>query len=555
MPSEPIALADAAVPAGRVGEAGRARRVSVRAGTVLAFGLVIVLLVVPNELGRLSPAAFLRVPIDGLVALAVVLVLPPRARRVAVVVIGAVLGLLGVVKAVSLGFSAVLDRPFEPALDWPFLVAGADYVGQSYGDALMWAAVAGAIGLAVGVLALVTAAFRRVARLAVTRRAGAARTLTVLAAAWLALALAGTQLVPGVPVAAHDAYDQVDLLGRGTRDGQTFAEQLSTDAFRGMPAAEALAGLRGKDVIVAFVESYGKVALADPELSPQVGAVLDAGYDRLRGAGYAARSAWLTSPTTGGGSWLAQSTLLSGLWVTNQQRYRTLLASDRLTLPGLFAQAGWRTVAVMPATTTAWPEGAVYGYDQVYTAPDLGYAGPRYSFATMPDQYTLHTFQQRERPPGHLPVMAVIPLISSHSPWEPVPRLLGWDAVGDGSVYAAASGSDDPAEIVEQRDRSRVRQAYANAIAYSLETLISYVQTYGGDDLVLVFLGDHQPSPSVTGQLASRDAPVTILARDPAMLDRVAGWSWQDGLRPGSDAPVWRMDAFRDRFLTAFGPR
>jgi hypothetical protein len=151
--------------------------------------------------------------------------------------------------------------------------------------------------------------------------------------------------------------------------------------------------------------------------------------------------------------------------------------------------------------------------------------------------------------------MAVIPLISSHSPWEPVPRLLGWDAVGDGSVYAAASGSDDPAEIVEQRDRSRVRQAYANAIAYSLQTLISYVDTYGGDDLVLVFLGDHQPSPSVTGQLASRDAPVTILAKDPAMLDRVAGWSWQDGLRPGPDAPVWRMDAFRDRFLTAFGPR
>jgi hypothetical protein len=418
----------------------------------------------------------------------------------------------------------------------------------------MWAAAAGAVLLAVGVLTLVTVAFRKVARLAVAHRARAAAALTALAAAWLALALAGTQLVPGVPVAARDAYDQAFQLRRGAWDEEAFARQLSTDAFRGVPAAEALSGLRGKDVIVAFVESYGKVALADPELSPQVGAVLDAGYARLRAAGYAARSAWLTSPTTGGGSWLAQSTLLSGLWIDNQPRYTTLLASDRLTLPHLFAQAGWRTVAVMPATTTPWPEGAVYGYDQIYTAPDLGYAGPRYSFATMPDQYTLHTFQQRERPPGHLPVMAVIPLISSHSPWEPVPRMLGWDAVGDGSVYAAASGSDDPAEIVEKRDRTRVRGAYRNAIAYSLQALISYVETYGGDDLVLVFLGDHQPSPSVSGQGASRDAPVTILAKDTAMLDRVAGWAWQDGLRPGPDAPVWRMDAFRDRFLTAFGP-
>ncbi len=532
---------------------GRVRQILARTGLVLAFVFVFVLLVAPSELGRLSPAAFLRIPLDGLVALGVVLVLPPRGRRIAVVALGAVLGLLSIVKGISLGFSAVLDRPFEPVLDWPFLVAGADYVGQSYGGALMWAAVAAAILLAVGVLALVTVAFGRVARLAVAHRRPAASAVTALAAAWLALALAGAQLVPGVPVAAHDAYDQAHQLQRGAGDRQTFAEQLSTDAYRATPAGEARTALRGKDVVIAFIESYGKIALADPELSPQVGAVLDDGYARLRAAGYAARSAWLTSPTTGGGSWLAQSTLLSGLWVTNQQRYKTLLASDRLTLPRLFAQDGWRTVAVMPATTTAWPEGEVYGYDQVYTAGDLGYAGPRYSFATMPDQYTLYTFQQRERQPGHLPVMAVIPLISSHSPWEPVPRMLGWDAVGDGSVYAAASGSDDPAEIVEQRDRTRVRHAYRNAIAYSLNALISYIETYGGDDLVLVFLGDHQPSPSVTGQRASRDAPVTIVARDPALLDRVAAWSWQDGLRPGPDAPVWRMDAFRDRFLTAFG--
>ncbi|MDT7694495.1 MAG: hypothetical protein QOI75_3862, partial [Pseudonocardiales bacterium] len=38
-----------------------------------------------------------------------------------------------------------------------------------------------------------------------------------------------------------------------------------------------------------------------------------------------------------------------------------------------------------------------------------------------------------------------------------------------------------------------------------------------------------------------------------AVLDRISGWGWQDGLKPGPNAPVWRMDAFRDRFLTAFG--
>ena len=30
-------------------------------------------------------------------------------------------------------------------------------------------------------------------------------------------------------------------------------------------------------------------------------------------------------------------------------------------------------------------------------------------------------------------------------------------------------------------------------------------------------------------------------------------WGWQAGLRPNAGAPVWPMDAFRDRFLTAYG--
>jgi hypothetical protein len=99
----------------------------------------------------------------------------------------------------------------------------------------------------------------------------------------------------------------------------------------------------------------------------------------------------------------------------------------------------------------------------------------------------------------------------------------------------------------------RVRADYARAIAYSLESLISYIEKYGDDNLVLVFLGDHQPSTAVTGIRASRDVPITIVARDKAVLDRVSGWGWTEGLRPAPQAPVWRMDTFRDRFLTAFG--
>jgi hypothetical protein len=49
--------------------------------------------------------------------------------------------------------------------------------------------------------------------------------------------------------------------------------------------------------------------------------------------------------------------------------------------------------------------------------------------------------------------------------------------------------------------------------------------------------------------------PITIVAKDPAVLDRVSSWGWTDGLNPSPKAPVWPMDAFRDKFLGAYGPK
>jgi hypothetical protein len=133
-----------------------------------------------------------------------------------------------------------------------------------------------------------------------------------------------------------------------------------------------------------------------------------------------------------------------------------------------------------------------------------------------------------------------------------VPQLRDWDDLGDGTGYDAGVRATDAPPVVWQ-DTDRVRDGYRDSIGYSLNSLVSWVQKYGKDNLVLVFLGDHQPAPIITGDGASRDVPITIVAKDPAVLDRIAGWGWQDGLKPGPQAPVWRMDAFRDRFLSAFG--
>ena len=56
----------------------------------------------------------------------------------------------------------------------------------------------------------------------------------------------------------------------------------------------------------------------------------------------------------------------------------------------------------------------------------------------------------------------------------------------------------------------------------------------------------------VTGPDATHQVPISVVASDPAVLDRIDAWNWQDGLLPSPTAPVWPMDAFRDRFLDAF---
>ena len=343
--------------------------------TALAGLLVLVALVSPNELLLLRPAAFLRIPVEALVGVALLLVLPARPRRVAAVLGGIAVGLLTIIKILDIGFFSVLSRPFDPVLDWVLFPAAVDFVTKSFGRAGAIAAAVAAVVLAVALLVVMTLSVLRLARLVARHETGATRAVAVLGIAAVACAAFGVRVVPDTPAAAL-AYDRALQVRAGLYDQRAFASEAAVDVFRDTPGDQLLTALRGKDVVVAFVESYGRDAVEDPNFASRIGPVLDDGSRRLSAAGFGSRSAFLTSPTTGGGSWLAHATLLSGLWINNQQRYRNLVASDRLTLGGAFGRADWRTVGVMPGVTRAWPEGELYDYDQLYDARTIRYAGP-----------------------------------------------------------------------------------------------------------------------------------------------------------------------------------
>jgi hypothetical protein len=392
-------------------------------------------------------------------------------------------------------------------------------------------------------------------RLSDRARLGLASTAAL---AWVLALVTGLSVTASVPIAARStytyAYDRVRQARAGLKDEAAFRKEVQVDAYRNTPAEKMLTALRGKDVIFTFVESYGRSAVEAPGLAPGIDQILDNGTASLKASGFASASGWLTSPTYGGGSWLAHSTFESGLWINNQQRYRDLVSSDRMTLTSAFKKIGVHTVSVMPGTTEAWPEGKFYGYDTVWDSRNLGYHGPRFSWAPMPDQYTLKQLNKIEyQVPGRKPLMVEMPLVSSHTPWAPIPSYLpDWDQIGDGSIYTrmVADGTK-PGSLWS--DKKQVRQEYGKSIEYTLTTLINWVEKYGDRNLVMVFLGDHQASPIVSGDGASHDVPVAIVAHDPAVLQAINGWGWDPGLRPSTRAPVWPMSDFRDKFFSAFG--
>jgi len=542
-----------------VGDWRRRMRVAAAwATTVLAFLLVWFALVSPNELSRLTPGGFLRIPVEGLVIVAIAIVAPPRARPFVAIPIGVVLAMLAAVKILDMGFFAVLDRPFNPVTDWGYFGPAAGVLRDSVGRVWVDVAEIGAVLLAIALLVFLPLSVLRLTRLAARHRAGSARAITALSVVWILCAAFGFQVASRAPIASTSAaglaYDQVRSVRTAIRDQHKFPSTLAApDRFRYAPAKDLLTGLRGKDVVIVFVESYGRVAVQGSAFSPQVDDILNAGARKLRAAGFSSRSAFLTSPTFGGLSWLAHATLQSGLWIDNQQRYSQLVASDRVPLSFAFKRAGWRTVADVPSDESDWNWGSsFYRYDKVYDRRNVGYAGPTFSYAAMPDQYILSAFQRMElAKPNHVPVMAEIDLVSSHTPWAPLPQMVDWNKIGDGSVFDGMPAAGQSPHVV-WRDPQHVKAAYGQSIEYSLSALISFVQTFHDNNLVLVVLGDHQPATIVTGSGASHDVPITIISHDQNVMDRISSWGWQDGMLPSPQAPVWPMDTFRDRFLGAY---
>ena len=243
----------------------------------------------------------------------------------------------------------------------------------------------------------------------------------------------------------------------------------------------------------------------------------------LARAGWSTQSAWLTSPTFGGISWLAHSTLQSGLWVNSKQRYDELVASQPVHPQRRLQQgrAGAPSPTTRPTTRTGRPARSSTTTTSSTTRHNVGYRGPKFSYAPMPDQYTFAAFQRNELGPGHKPVMAEIDLISSHTPWAPLPTMVPWNKVGDGSIF------DPHARAERIRGHGLAQPQHRAPVLRPVDPVLAdgpHVMGHRAERPEPRAHPARRPparTPPSAGHGANHDVPISIVTRDPSVLRQI----------------------------------
>jgi hypothetical protein len=310
--------------------------------------------------------------------------------------------------------------------------------------------------------------------------------------------------------------------------------------------------LQGNNVLVIFVESYGRTVF----VSPRQRALLLPRYEEMQKnlalAGFHVASDFITSPTYGGFSWFAHDTLDTGVKVISHLHSQLLDELRPRALADYFRDAGYLPINVAPGTTRSWPGmDDYYGFRNHYFAWEFGYKGPRYGWATMADQFVLDRVQHNFIEQSHQPLFLQYALISSHAPWNDIPHYVeDWSKLGDGSILHRAGV--DTFDTTWENPRE-INEGYSAAIAYELRCIEGFLKNYVKDDTLVIFMGDHQPHQQVTGpDNLTWSVPIHVVSRRQEFVAPFLRRGYIPGMIPDQPLPHVGMERFMEEFLSDF---
>jgi len=304
-----------------------------------------------------------------------------------------------------------------------------------------------------------------------------------------------------------------------------------TSIDQALDQADALAGLRGRDVAMIMLESVGAIVVDNPKARAALQPVREQFEADVRASGRGVVTAWFTSPTFAGGSDLAHLSLLSAMDLSDPFRHDLLLTTQRPTLNTLFSRRGYQTVGFYPSVFWEWPERAFYAFDRYVDGRDLVYPGPELGFWKIPDQYSMARIEQlMPRGAGTPPRFLFFPTITSHLPFSPVPPFQpDWAKLLSDQPFA---GTDLERALAERPNWLEMFPDYLRMVAYAYRWLGDYFKQPEPRETIYLLIGDHQPAANVSGESASWDVPVHIVSSDPALLARWRALGFEDGMTP-----------------------
>ena len=182
-----------------------------------------------------------------------------------------------------------------------------------------------------------------------------------------------------------------------------------------------------------------------------------------------------------------------------------------------------------PVRHRHWPQGtSFYHYDQLYNADNVGYPARSSATRRCPTSTPCRRSSGSSSRPATPPVMAEIDLVSSHTPWAPLPTMV---PLGPGRRRldlrpACPRRSRRPPGLAATR--ATVQAVYGQSIQYSL-SLAGLVRADVCTTRTWCWSCSATTSrpPSSAASNADHDVPISIVAHDPAVLGPIAGWGWQ----------------------------
>lgn len=517
--------------------------------TLVGIGLLFALLLVPGRLDQLTLSHWGTIPLDAPAAVLLLIVVGKRLSWVVRLVLSILVLCLVLLRLCDILSRIAFGRAFNPAAEWHLFQQGWTLTAKTIGptEAIVF--------VAIGALAVLLLGFALFRCLGALRRASGRfrKTLAVLCtlvvAAGLtssALSLSSAYLPPFRWILADELVARVNYTRWAVKDQAEFSEALEVDNLA--TSAPRFSALAGRDVIIIYVESYGRSFIDTPRFVDMASSRLESVEKEIHEANLFVRSAWVDSPIRGGRSWLAHSTVASGLELSNQARFDRLITSDRPSLHNLFSQAGWTSSVVLPVVQSKWVEGAWYQVDRFFDYHTLDYQGKGFGYVTVPDQYTFTAFENKVRATADKPLMAHIGLLDSHAPWGPLPKHQDWNSIGDGSIFDGTQRYGDRHSWAKPEP---VRKAYGIAVDQNLKLVGEYLARYADNGLFII-LGDHQPASVIAGWAPDSYVPMHIVSNDKELLARLPDELFSQSMTPDKDATALPMESIRELIGTVF---